>query len=98
MKLFTKLQREEILDSIDLRLDTITDDHESATAFESEESLNKLKSKIEAKQMDLTAGEIEWINEELDWKLEIGYAAAETEVGFAAQGWINSLQNAKDKL
>ena len=95
---FTKKQKEEILDAIDLRLDTISDDVESATAFESEQSLNNLKSKIEGGNMNFTSDEIEWIKEEMKWKLEMHYAAAQTEVGFAAQGNINSLQNSIDKL
>lgn len=98
MKQFTKKQKEEILDAIDLRIDTISDDTESATHFESEESLNKLKVKIESNSMSFTYDEVEWIKEEMEWKLEMHYAAAETEIGFAAQGNINSLQNSIDKL
>ena len=98
MKRFTKKQKEEILDAIDLRLDTISDDAESATEFESEQSLNDLKAKVESGNMDFTHGEVEWIKEEMGWKLEMHYAAAETEIGFAAQGNINSLQNSIDKL
>lgn len=98
MKQFTKRQKEEILDAIDLRLDTISDDTESATLFEGEQSLNILKSKIENGNMVFTKNEAEWIKEEMEWKLEMHYAAADTEIGFAAQGNINSLQNSIDKL
>lgn len=98
MKQFTKRQREEILDAIDLRLDTISDDSESATSFESKQSLNALKNKIESGNMIFTNDEAGWIKEEIEWKLEMHYAAAETEIGFAAQGGINSLQNSINKL
>ena len=98
MKKFTTKQKEEIMDAIDLRLDTISDDVESATAFESETSLKELKVKIEGGNMLFSFDEAEWIKEEMEWKLEMHYAASETEIGFAAQGNINSLQNSIYKL
>lgn len=99
MKPFTKSQIFEILDSIDLRKDTISIDPESATTFESIESLDLLAYKIRSGDMNLTNDERVWIWEELEWKTEMTQAAIENpEIGFKAQAELNSLNNAIKKV
>lgn len=98
-KPFTRSQIYEIKDSIDLRIDTITDDPESATEFETVDNLNALKAKITQKQYILTLEERVWIWEEMEWKLEMAMAACENpEIGFKGQGDVNSLNNAINKV
>lgn len=99
MKPFTKSQQYEILDSIDLRIDTITDDPESATEFETVENLNALREKVKVNDMNLSKDERVWIWEEMEWKVEMAIGARENpEIGFRAQSEINSLNNAIDKV
>lgn len=99
MKPFTKSQQYEILDSIDLRIDTITDDPESATEFETVENLNALKEKVKVNDMNLSKDERVWIWEEMEWKMEMAKAAVENpEIGFKAQAEVNSFNNAINKV
>jgi len=99
MKKFTSLQITDILDCIDLRIDTISDDPESADEFETIENLNILMEKIKAKDINLTIAERAWICEELEWKIEMAESAKDNpEIGFKAQAEINSLRNAINKI
>ena len=99
MKPFTPSQRYEILDSIDLRIDTITIDPESATEYETIGNLTILKEKIKAKNMDLTKEERVWIWEEMEWKMEMAKSNCEDpEVGIKGQAEVNSFQNAINKV
>lgn len=67
MKKFTKFQKEEILYKLDIRVETILEDIESATTFERDkENLDKLRAKIIDGNMDFTADEKQWLKEELE--------------------------------
>jgi hypothetical protein len=99
MKKFTPSQKYEILDSIDLRKDTISIDPDSATSFETIDNLNLLSNKVKLGDMNFTDDERVWIWEELEWKVEMTQGAIENpEIGFKAQAELNSLINAINKI
>lgn len=94
---FTKYQIDEIVPLIDIRLETITEDPDSADDFETEESLEALKVKVESGSMDFTDAEKKFLIEELECRISVGYGNLDDE-GVKVYGFINSLQNAIDKI
>lgn len=67
-KLSTR-HRELILDAIQVRVDTIYDDPDSADSFETLSSLETLEFKITENNLNFTALEKKWLIEEIDNKL-----------------------------
>lgn len=63
MHKFTPKQKEELLQLVDNRLDTINDDSSSADAFETPISLNRLAMNIKADK-EFSEAEIKWMLEE----------------------------------
>ena len=97
-KRLTAYQKDEILHSmIEIRLETILDDPSSADDFETEASLEELRRKIENDVMDFTPQEIKWLESEIDNRIQTGDSNRDHE-GFKVQSFINSLNNAKDKI
>lgn len=60
----TVFEREEMINMIDCRRDTIQDDADSATAFETVENLDMLEGKLMNNIGEFTNGEINWLKEE----------------------------------
>ncbi len=92
-KKFTPYQIDEIVPLIDIRLETIEDDPDSADEFETPESLTTLKNKIESGNMEFTEPEKKFLIEELECRKEVGYGNQSNE-GIKIFGFINSLSRA----
>lgn len=98
MKGFTKAQISEIEELIDIRIDTISDDPDSADEFEKKpNSLNDLKYKILNGIMEFTEEEVIFLKEELNVRINVAYDIRANE-GISGNGLINLINNAKDKL
>lgn len=96
---FTQFQTEELIGLVEIRIDTIVEDPESADHFETEESLEALKSKFLNKSTDYSKDEIQWIVTELENRIEVGYdngAGPDERASRAA--FIKSLNNAMEKV
>lgn len=98
-KQFTKLQREEILNRIDVREETIEDDPESASGIEQQDgALEVLRSKVKAGTMDFTEGERTWLLEEVENMESIGWDNMRSEGPERVNGYIGSMRNAAKKI
>lgn len=98
MKPFTKFQTEEIIGLLDVRYDTIEDDPESADDFETVESLNTLRGKLQMGATDYTLNEAKWIIQELENRKGVAHAN-DGSISFGEKNsFINSLDSAIGKL
>ena len=98
MKPFTKLQREEILNRIDTREDTVTEDPDSGDAFElTEGALEALRVKVKAGVMEFTQSESEWMVTEFDNMADIGWSNMRSEGPEKVNGYIGSMNNGASK-
>ena len=94
MKPFTKLQREEILNRIDTREETVTEDPESGDAFElTEGALEALRAKVKAGVMEFTKSEGEWMVSEFENMVGIGWSNMSSEGPEKVNGYIGSMNN-----
>ena len=98
MKPFTKLQREEILNRIDTREETVTEDPESGDAFElTEGALEALRAKVKAGVMEFTKSEGEWMVSEFENMVGIGWSNMSSEGPEKVNGYIGSMNNGARK-
>ena len=98
MKHFTAYQKEELIALLDIRVDSIVDDIESASGIETVPgALDILRGKIESDNMDFTDDEREWIVEEAETRIKVCYGNMSSE-GAAVLGLLRSMQNVIDKV
>lgn len=62
----TPFEQYEMLHIIDIRIDTVNEDPDSATPFESPSNLECLRTKLMGGASEFTDGEIEWLKEEAE--------------------------------
>lgn len=96
--MFTQFQKEEILALLEVRLQTIQEDKSSADDFETEDSLNVLKSKIETADNSYTQQEIEWMIGEFAMRIQVASEYSMSHEINIRKAHISSLKQAINKL
>ncbi len=96
---FTEYQKEEILHLISVRIETVTEDPESADEFETPASLEALEAKIKAGVLglDLTEDEQDWLRGELEFHKEKA-EHGDPDTRNARAAFVRSIDNALTKI
>lgn len=98
MRAFTKLQKEEALYKIDIRMGVVDDDPDSGDDFENTPgALQSLRDKVSSNAMNFTPAEAEFLKAEF-WNCEdMAWSNIGCE-GVKALGYAASMQNAIGKI